>query len=663
MNLQFGNYEQFRDFYMKANNSIRDILNRVYPNWRRRLQDDFLNSTKKLETKINPIIQDNKQTLSKVKDTLKGTSNKLQGVGSLAKGFKPTKLGTLGAAATIIDPRTTWNEKVLGGMLAFPATAPYALGGLAATQLGPKAINSYSDYKYNKDTRYNRDVFDNYLSNNLPSELKSLTPEENLKMMTYINNQIGKDTNDLQQELNQAIADNQAELDEWEYLLNNGPHNEPQTPSQQLDFGNGYSGIPTQSQGQTIQNAQSSQQVAPEQYVNSMAPIPQANIQTQPYNIQGMNTMPDRKDYQAGLNMDIDRFMDALKEANKDVQREPRDFTDSYKAMLGLLADSNAINQLRRENASKLLDQYKEAINRDRLTNNINQLNNMMVAGKTKAPISYVSANGNLNQIQLDQANNASMLPTNTNTSQQEFANSLKLNEELTPKQNELYKDIMIAAAVGEETGVDPLVYLGENKYGEQLLKNKGVIDNTIEGATQELRKLGPNTGAELIKKDKDLVNNLTVEDLKGNYDVYVTLLQQSGMSERQAKTLLNNTIIAQLNNQSQEYRTAMHENNANWRAELSAATNVKVAKIYKTLNAAGVTNGSYLKDAKAMSEILDNIYSIQNPQERAMVTQMVFPNGIPNIGNPDGGYLNISTSQYGTTPNQQSILRRARER
>lgn len=659
VNLQFGNYEQFKNFFMNADNSVRNILKNVYPQWASRIQNDYSNGIKMLENKINNIIPSTSGALNKVKDFTQKTGATAKNITNKVGGFKPSKLGTVGAALTIADPNTKWNEKILGAGLVSPQIAPYALAGLAATQLGPRYINSYYDNKLNKDTRYSDDVFDNYLNNNLAPELKPLTPEQDLKLMNYLNTQQGKAIDDMQLDLDEAMAYNNDEINAWDNLINNGPSfNSQLPPLGNLQFDSNFnSSLPPV----PIQNAQNAREGGLNTYQDSLYPlrgISQYRASQAP--LDGLANKPDYRTYQAGLNMDINDFLSAMGKANKEEALAQRDYTDSYKALLGLLGDYNTTEKLRRENAQELLKEYENALGRDRMANSANQLANVLSIGGIKAPVSYVSAKGNLNQIALDQPNRYAYFPTNTTNNQQAFANRLKINEQLQPKQNSMLKDILVAGAIGDRYNIDPLAFLNSD-YGKEILKNMGTIENTRATGDERRKDIAPNTLSNLIEKRQDNINNMMLEDVKGAYDIYLQQLKDIGLNNRQASQVASQMAIAEYAQQAQTYRSIFGDTNDWEKAKLSSQTQKDVANIYAGRNKSG--SNSDLGDMLKMAQIAQILDSIPDPVKRQQYYNMVFPNGVPVIGSPTMDTMNISPSQYGTTINQQQILERARDR
>lgn len=234
VNVRFGSYEDFLKYFEKAPRYIQNILYKAYPDYAKKMTNDYLNSIKKIGTKAKETVTNptkaigtiKSQTKTKAKslyDTFQGALGKvnkatenIKGTGakteSKANGFKPTKLGTAGAIWGILDPKTSWNQKVLSGGLAFPATAPYAAAGLITTAVAPAGIDAYYDKKFEKDTRYN--LPEGHMPNewNLAPELKELTPAERDKYSQYyfgeMHNMIDKGSNMLQEE-----------IDKWDNLI------------------------------------------------------------------------------------------------------------------------------------------------------------------------------------------------------------------------------------------------------------------------------------------------------------------------------------------------------------------------------------------------------------------------------------------------------------
>lgn len=179
VSVRFGNYEQFKEFFRTAPRNVQNILYKAYPDFARQLREEYINATKTIDKA--------KDTVSKATQTIKtnipkaiGTAKEVtptvsKGANILSKAkFVP---GAIGGTWTILDPKTSWNQKVLGGMMFAPQTMPYATAGLITTEVAPKAIDSYYNYKLQNDPEYQQAM----------AQARALqTPAQNINKQTNI---------------------------------------------------------------------------------------------------------------------------------------------------------------------------------------------------------------------------------------------------------------------------------------------------------------------------------------------------------------------------------------------------------------------------------------------------------------------------------------------
>ena len=182
VNVRFGNYEQFKEFFSKAPRNVQNILYKAYPEFAQKLTNEYMSAQKKL----TEAVKQTQGVVNKATQAIKGNTPKALGTtkevaSTTGKGLglmSKAKLipGIVGGAWTMLDPKTTWNQKVLGAMMMVPQTAPYATAGLITTALAPKAIDSYYERKLQDDPAYQNAVNGNLV--NLSAPASNIAPQQ-----------------------------------------------------------------------------------------------------------------------------------------------------------------------------------------------------------------------------------------------------------------------------------------------------------------------------------------------------------------------------------------------------------------------------------------------------------------------------------------------------
>lgn len=226
------------------------------------------------------------------------------------------------------------------------------------------------------------------------------------------------------------------------------------------------------------------------------------------------------------------------------------------------MAVMNSINTNKQNNYKAMYDMYQNAANKDAMINETNALVNSLTAGTNKAPIYYVGANGNLNAIQLDQPNNAALLPTDTNYNTNAVANKMALMQQAQKDKTDYLgqiQNLQTAQAYADRFGGTPELYLNADNRKDilqyilnpeisqqaQFKRERNLIPFTTEGKLAELRQQG--------------ANSLGIENLKGRYQLSDTELENKMKGTNQqayVNAMLGGQITRdQLNNLSEAAR------------------------------------------------------------------------------------------------------------
>lgn len=193
------------------------------------------------------------------------------------------------------------------------------------------------------------------------------------------------------------------------------------------------------------------------------------------------------------------------------------------------MALMNNINNPNAQTSQQLIEQYNNASRRDDMMNTTNAFINSMMAGTNNAPVSYVSAKGNLNQIQLDQPNTNALLPTDKQTNVKNLSNQLTLQQQAS-KANKDIADQMLnlkaAEAFSRETGL-PTEYFLDDKIRQGYLQYIMGPEATEEAKFRGAKKLLPySTASEVIKTGAIGNKDYAIEKLKGKNQLDETELK-----------------------------------------------------------------------------------------------------------------------------------------
>lgn len=685
VNVRFGSYEDFLKYFGKAPRYIQNILYKAYPDYAKRMTNDYINSIKKVGTKaketvtnptkaigtiksqakagaksISDTIQGALGKVNKATENIKGTGTK---TGSKASGFKPTKLGTAGAIWGILDPKTSWNQKVLSGGLAFPATAPYAAAGLVTTAVAPAGINAYYDKKFEKDTRYN--LPEGHMPNewNLAPELKKLTPEERDKYSQYyfgeMHNMIDKGSNMLQEE-----------IDKWDNLIDRTSAVEnlannaliegieaPTFPSQYNISPNTYN----QSiiSRQPVNNTQSVQNaLQPRVNINQDTNIVPSHQQALTANVAPVNyqfDIPDYKTLNIAIQDDISKLQDMVNKENTPMNNQGNTAAGS-EALANYLAmvegNQAALQKQQQQQASEILKNYQQAMKADRLQNIANAFANMNNYTTERAPFEQVLPDGQVITMRFDKQVPGRQLPTNTTSNVDNYTQMVKNQLALQPKavdNTALTERALTAQALGNKYGVDPLIFLNDD-LALEYMKGQNTIANTQTTGTERRKDIPLNVQGDVIRENAKGMNDLMVDAFNNQYSMALEQFKQQNMNDRQAQQLAYQTTIAKFNKEYDaylKYQQYLYDMN---KARLNADTQLGVANIYSQRQN---NSADPLQDMYKKSQIFSTGMAIQNPMQQQQFWEYV-------TGNTPGA---VTPTQFGTTIDQEQILRNSRRR
>lgn len=676
VNVRFKNYKDFVNFFLKAPRNVQRILYKAYPDFAARMTNDYINSTKKITSNPQPKPQPQttpkqigmaKDTVKgikdKVEDTIKNTAKKatekapvLSKVGKIAK-WGGRALAGAGTAWTMLDPKTTWNQKILGAGLSVPHPVVRAasLAGLGATELIPQAVQSYYDKKMAGDNRYNwkqgdeinmYDTFDTLNTN--------FTPEQRAKVDAYnkaIRAKLIKEADDtlaanqaLQDEYQQGIDRMQEAENGLTNVINGGSYPEP--PKFNYTTGR-YT-------NQTSQNAPEGAFIYPQdtQVVNQ-------NQQALTSNVDVPNIFSDIPDYgrwNAGVSS---RLADLQAMNNNQVEGvQPMQNNAGTEALLQYLQLQNAKNQQAQQANEAILKQYQDAVRADERQAYANQLGNFITSltPSQRGGISYVSARGDLNTIPVDQYSQSTMfkLPSTSTGNVDKLAAQLKLQQGLKGNvKDDITGQVLTAQALGDMYNVNPLIFLNSD-LAKEYMQGQNTLANTRVTGQERRMDIPMNTQADVIKQDAITAGKLATDKANAYYDYVLELMRQSGMNERQAQQIASQEAMGMFAQENQNYRAMLEDTRIRDLAPFNRETQLMVADAYARNR--GTQEESPLSNMYKAAQIQQIGASFQNPQQQQMFWDYVNKWG-------DGTSAVGGVNPYGISIDQEKILRRQRNR
>ncbi|MBQ5917492.1 MAG: hypothetical protein IIW92_02865 [Lachnospiraceae bacterium] len=686
VNVRFSNYEQFLKFFRNAPRNIQNILYKAYPDFAARMTNDYINATKKIAetaTKVKDTASSVAQgisgsapkQISMAKDTVKGTGkvaeeavkNTAKSVGTLGK--IGGKLGTIArggarlatrvaapiqGAINVFSPNSDTTDKLSGvGMIGAgigtiagaPVAAPIA-GGLLIGDLLKKEVAAPVGDLIGKKLYGTGDEYNIYKAGDL---IDPYNPDLNIdaagreKIDAYNRNIIAQQ----HQNLDQAIANNQAEQSEWDNIINRNPEAINQVNNDY--FGGSYPSDPTANYGIISQNSQNGQEGGlninrDNLYLNQFKPS--LNSIVEPVNYSNL--------YQQRANEIINQLdQNANQGENRMASNNPYIQFDA-----GQFAQPTQQQMI---DYNAMLNNFNQAMDRDARQNQVNALVNSLGALGTpdrKAPIYYVGANGDLRAIELDQPSQVQPLPTNISSNTDKFLGQLKIQQaqqaaqlaqqkqqqDILKQQREYIDMVNAANALGEATGYDPRVFMNTD-YG------KAVIEQMIHPEAQATANIRETVGKAptqaRLKQAEQLQAGANQLDNTALTQQYAMIIQQAKDNAEMARTMakeagLNNRAAAQI--EAQAYLTSLIQSGED------------------TRNRDKLENDIYLQAMKNKSaENVANIY--RSPQQKSESEQMINAwNILTGNGTPIPQaikYMQVMFPNFGTTEAELNELNR----
>ena len=713
VNVRFGNYEQFKEAFRNAPRYVQDVLYKAYPDFARQLREEYINATKAITGAKDTAVNATKQATNTikgltpkaigtaVKDTAPNVS-KVGGILSKAK-FVP---GVVGGAWTMLDPKTTWNQKALGAMMMIPQTAPYATAGLITTAIAPSGIDAYYNAKLQADPEYQNAVKGNLVNLNPPAQSimtpQQRTPYSNPMMELVYNKAIQKGVDpalalalvERESGFNpNAIGDSgksfglfqihspshpnykgglnpeanieyglnllKGHLDRyggdidkalWAYNAGAGNLQKGILPASTKSYISGiknrmgFFGSP-QSTGYNPGNI--SQEYTPTPQTRQDAPQPTFNINQDAEYLNQIQPVLNPIVDPSKLIGEVPDYQTWNINTNNQIQDlqnmvNQTNQPQGVQPMQNQAGNDALLEYLRMQNAKQA--QYQQASRADAIQNMANQIYNSNQQQIRKAPIYYVGAKGNLNAIEQDQdVTNRKPLPTNTTTNVDKLLGEMQIRAKANTT-NDVTAQVLQAQALGNMYGVDPLVFLNPD-IAKEYMKGQNTLENTRVTGSERRMDIPLNTQAKVIEENTKTAGDLALAKAKGYYDMLLEAYKQQGMNTRQAQQLAYQQAQSVFSQEMMNYRLGQELDYKYQALPYNRGTQLMVADAYANRQ----QPDQELQDQYKRSQIYATGSTFANPQQQQAYWNYVTGGGV----NP--------TNIYGTTPEQDNIFQRIR--
>ena len=578
----FGSYEQFRDFFGKAPKQVQNILFKAYPEWARRLTEEYIAATKKISASkvgqeiakdINKVKGATPKQIGMVKDAAKATSTatkaasttgKLAKVGGLASRIAPIQgaVNLFSKDSDVMDRLAgagmigTGVATIAGSAAAAPWAAALVGGDLLKKNIARPVGEKIGQAIYGKEPDVSN-IYSGLADVDMPDPMmKSFTPEQEAKLRAYNKGVIDRTL----AEADASLAKGNEEIKAWDNMINGNQD----TVNQIENDIRGGSYPETQSgYGFYPQNSQDAQEggwnkiqdnLYSEPYKPSLKPI------VEPVNYSN--------EYLASQNNLINQL---YKNANQGEQQQMSmngmaPVPENPYDLGGLRPYAQIDNQQQGLDYGAILNQFNDAMKADQRQNQINQMVNAFGVFGTpakRAPIYFIDHKGRMQAIEVDQPSQVEALPTNTTNNYDKLMGQLKIQQaqqaDVLARQKQAAADLKaqqeyianqnMMNALGQHLNVDPNMFANPDiaKAALQYVFNPDIqsranVQETIGKApTQAMLKAAEQRGETAGKLDEVQLGkqfDAMIANINNNAKLEEQAMIQGGMDRRTAAQL-----------------------------------------------------------------------------------------------------------------------------
>lgn len=223
-------------------------------------------------------------------------------------------------------------------------------------------------------------------------------------------------------------------------------------------------------------------------------------------------------------------------------------------------------------NYGQIQADFNKAYEADQRQNQMNAFINAIGSLGTpseRAPIYYVGANGDLRAIKQDQPNKIEPLPTNMSSNVDKYKVNLglqqaqaKANLEALKNSQDLTSNMLQAQAFSNKYGGDPMMFL-DPKVREQWLQSIVGAEASQRAQFEREKGLIPyQTQSNIAQEQAKTAGQLSVEDIKGKYDLGKQSLANQGQAYTQGIRNAGNVDVANILAQNREQIAQMEAAN-----------------------------------------------------------------------------------------------------
>lgn len=576
----FGSYEQFRDFFGKAPKQIQNILFKAYPEWARRLTEEYIATTKKISASkvgqeivkdINKVKGATPKQIGMVKDTAKAASTATKAAGATGKlakiGGLASRIAPIQGAVNLFSRDSDIMDRLAGAgmigtglatMAGSAAAAPWAAalvgGDLLKKTVARPVGEKIGQAIYGKEPDVSN-IYSGLADVDMPDPMmKQLTPEQEQKVRAYNKRVID---NSLTQ-ADASLARGQEEIKAWDNMING---NQDAVNQIENDVRGGSYPVSQSGYGVYPQNSQD----AREGGLN----IIQDNLYSEPYK-SSLKPIVEPVNYSNEYLVSQNNLINQLyKNANQGEQQQ-MSMNNPYD--LGGLRPYAQIDnqqlapipsQQQGLDYSAMLNQFNDAMKADQRQNQINQMVNafgVLGTPARRAPIYFIDHKGKMQAIELDQPSEMAPLPTNTTNNYDKLMGQLKIQEaqqaDILARQKQAAADLKaqqeyianqnMMNALGQHLNVDPNMFANPDiaKAALQYVFNPDIqsranVQETIGKApTQAMLKAAEQRGETAGKLDEIQLGkqfDAMIANINNNAKLEATAMEQAGMDGRMA--------------------------------------------------------------------------------------------------------------------------------
>lgn len=408
--------------------------------------------------------------------------------------------------------------------------------------------------------------------------------------------------------------------------------NQPQVVTPQL------APAPTQEEYQAatneIVNKTMNEQNQLNQIANSLQPQP---VQYKA-NIFGQNIYNATPDLSAATENTIDQM-------NQAIQGVP----NLYQNMLGqggTEVGSNALasymqllgqqQQAKQAMAEQMLAGYQQAAKQDRYQDLINGISDAFQNYNYNRSLVFLPSGFNPNGGQTFTPVHLANAPKERReqpTNVDRYLAELKLRQQLTPDKssmNEAMTQVLQAQALGEATGTNPLVYMGNADLAKQMM-DKVLGPQISEGAKTraDLSKLAPETYANMVETLGKAKADSMLKRMEGEYGLAQENIKQFADTQRANASEQNKFFMNYMDNYVNLAKQGMSDENALAKLRLSGMNAEQLATLKADLE-----SSDPIKQVNAAAQLMNAYTRFITPQEAQSYQNQLFPGGLPQFTN-----------------------------